>query len=114
MAPGLALACASRSRKSRALLAGVPSSSTGEYITLATGTMSLAGSKGDAPRWGFSARGLMAAKPSVWPSVALATASRPMLPLAPALFSITTGWPSTGESLSASRRATTSLTPPAG
>jgi hypothetical protein len=38
----------------------------------------------------------------------------PMLPLAPALFSMTTGWPSAGASLSASARATASLTPPGG
>ena len=112
--PGLALAMASSSFMSLACVALVASSSTGEYITLATGTMSRAGSNGDLPRWGLSATGLIAAKPKVWPSVDLATASTPMLPLAPALFSITTDWPSAAAMRSPSARATTSLTPPGG
>ncbi|OQC08219.1 MAG: hypothetical protein BWX79_01707 [Alphaproteobacteria bacterium ADurb.Bin100] len=64
-APGLARARASSSLKSFASVAGVASSSTGETITLATGTMSLAGSNGDLPRCGLSASGLIAAKPRV-------------------------------------------------
>ena len=38
--------------------------------------------------------------PSVWPSVALATASMPSMPPAPGLFSMTTGWPQREASLS--------------
>src|SRR3989344_254335 len=64
-APGLACAAAMRSLKSAALLADVPSSSTGEYITLTTGAMSFWGSNGDLPRCGLSASGLTAAKPRV-------------------------------------------------
>ena len=57
----------------------------------------------------------MAEKPSVAPSgAALATASMPMVPLAPARFSITIVMPSWAESRSASARAMVSLTPPAG
>ncbi len=63
--PGLALAAASSWRKSRAAVACVPSSSTGEYITLATGAMSRTGSNGGLPRCGLSTSGLMAEKPSV-------------------------------------------------
>jgi len=63
--PGWARARAIRSLKSVARLAGVPSSNTGEYITLTTGAMSFCGSKGDLPRCGLSARGLTAAKPNV-------------------------------------------------
>ena len=114
-APGRLRAAAISAGKSRAASAGVPSSSTGEAITLATGTMSRVGSNGDLPRCGFSTSGLIAAKPSAWPSgAALATASMPMLPLAPALLSTTTLWPSAGTSRSASRRATLSATPPGG
>ncbi len=113
-APGRALASVSSPLKSLACRAEVPSSSTGDAMTLTTGTMSLAGSNGDAPRCGFSASGLMAAKPRVCPSVALATASRPMLPLAPALLSTSTLCPSKGVSRSAKSRATLSATPPGG
>ncbi len=42
--PGLALAAASMSLKSLPWKADVASSTTGEYITLATGAMSLSGS----------------------------------------------------------------------
>ena len=43
---------------------------------------------------------------SVWPSgLARATCWLPMLPLAPATFSTTTGWPSLGDSRSATKRA---------
>ena len=114
-APGLALAASISALKSLAASAEVPSSSTGEAMTLTTGTMSLTGSNGDLPRCGLSTSGLMAAKPRLWPSgAALATASMPMLPLAPALLSTTTLWPSTGARRSASRRATLSATPPGG
>ena len=64
-APGLALAAATSSLKSLAASAGVPSSSTGEAMTLATGAMSPAASKGDLPRCGFSTNGLMAEKPKL-------------------------------------------------
>jgi predicted carbohydrate-binding protein with CBM5 and CBM33 domain len=37
-----------------------------------------------------------------------------MVPPAPARFSTTTGWPSEADSFSATRRATTSVEPPAG
>ena len=43
---------------------------------------------------------------SVWPSgLARATCWLPMLPLAPATLSTTTGWPSLADSLSATKRA---------
>ena len=64
-APGFACAVASKSLKSVALLAEVPSNSTGEYITLTTGAMSFCGSNGDLPRCGLRASGLTAAKPRV-------------------------------------------------
>ena len=63
--PGCALAVASRLRKSRSLAACVPNNSTGEYITLATGTMSRVASYGGVPRCGLSTSGLIAEKPSV-------------------------------------------------
>jgi hypothetical protein len=59
------LASSSSARKSFALLAGVAISSTGEYITLATGATSFSGSKGSLPRCGLSTSGLMAEKPKV-------------------------------------------------
>ena len=47
---------------------------------------------------------------SVWPSGgAFATKSVPMLPLAPALFSTTTGWPHLSESFGAMTRARMSI-----
>ena len=52
-------------RRIRRLVAGVASSSTGEYITLATGTKSFSGSKALAQSSGFSISGLMAEKASV-------------------------------------------------
>jgi len=42
---------------------------------------------------------------SVWPSVALAATSRPSMPPAPGLFSMTTGWPHFAPSLSLMARA---------
>ena len=51
----------------------------------------------------------------VWPSAgALATASAPMLPPAPGLFSITTGWPSERAICSPSVRAMVSIAPAGG
>ena len=115
MAPGRALASASSPAKSRLVLADVATSSTGEYMTLAIGWTSLRGSYGSLPRWGLSTSGLMAEKPRVAPSgTALATASMPMVPLAPARLSTTIVTPSWADSRSARARATVSLTPPAG
>ena len=43
---------------------------------------------------------------SVWPSAgALATRSEPMMPLAPAWFSVTIGWPRSSESFGSITRA---------
>ena len=52
--------------------------------------------------------------PSVWSSVALATWSAAMLPDAPGLFSIMTGWPSIFDKGSASVRAAMSGVEPPG
>jgi hypothetical protein len=52
--------------------------------------------------------------PSVWSSVALATWSAAMLPEAPGLFSMITGWPSARLSGSASVRAAMSGVEPPG
>jgi len=50
---------------------------------------------------------------SVWPSAgARTTASAPSMPLAPGLFSTTTGWPSETRSFSARSRAIVSTPPP--
>ena len=52
---------------------------------------------------------------SVWPSAsARATLTAPMVPLAPAMFSTCTGWPSRRDSEGATARATKSTLPPAG
>ncbi len=54
-------------------------------------------------------------KSSVWPSgVARITSSEPIAPLAPALFSTTTDWPSAAPSATAYWRAKTSVGPPGG
>lgn len=54
-------------------------------------------------------------KPKVLPSgVARTVASTPMVPLAPALFSITMVWPSRWPSAGASSRARLSTEPPGG
>ena len=63
--PGLRLACVSKSLKFFDGSAVVAKISTGEYITLTTGTKSFWGSKGTAPKCGFKATGLIAEKPIV-------------------------------------------------
>ena len=63
--PGCALAWATSALKSAAVERAVPSSSTGEYITLVTGTRSRCGSNRGLPRCGLSVSGLMEEKPSV-------------------------------------------------
>ena len=64
-APGLARAAASSEAKSLPSNAGVASSTTGENITLTTGTMSLSGSYPTLPMCGLSTSGLIAANPIV-------------------------------------------------
>ena len=91
---GGALACATTSANCAPEKAGVPTSTTGVNITLATGTMSRSGSYPTAPRCGRRVSGLTAEKASVCPSAAdRASACIPTLPPPPARCSTRTGTP---------------------
>jgi hypothetical protein len=83
--------------------------------TVVTGVRSRRVSSGILYRCGLMVIWLSASRPSVWPSgAALATRSVAMLPLAPARFSTTTGWPMFSDSFAATRRAAMSGAPPGG
>ena len=74
-----------------------------------TGSKSLNGSNGTAAPGSSGVTTCVAeVPPMVWPSFGdFATRSVPIMPLAPARFSITTDWPSSSESFGAMRRITT-------
>ena len=80
------------------------------------GTKLFSGLNGtDLYTWALSVSVLELVIRSVWPSAgARATKSAAMLPLAPALFSTSTGWPSARASSGAMVRAIASIDPPAG
>ena len=87
----------------------------GTVATSDTGVKSLTGSQDSLAKNAGAVANEVGAMYSVWPSgAARATCSAAMLPLAPALFSTTMGWPSACESLSPSARAARSVEPPGG
>ena len=95
--------------------AGTTSTKGVSYVST-TGTRSFFGSYGMLGNRRFPiTTGPEVATPRVYPSAGdLATASTPIMPSAPVLFSTSTGWPRIGASFCAMMRGTTSPAPPAG
>ncbi|SPA31811.1 conserved hypothetical protein [Cupriavidus taiwanensis] len=94
---------------------GAPIITMRERATAAMGRTSLSGSNAGLSTCGTSVSTLLAVTMMVWPSAGAASmVVMAMPPPAPGLLSTTTGWPRSADSWSASRRASTSMVPPAG
>jgi len=94
-------------------ISGATTSISGTTCVCTTGSKLLSGSNGSFLYMLGLMAWLLATRASMWPSgAALATASVPMMPVAPGLLSMTTAWPQASVSFCPTRRAVMSMAPP--